>query len=54
MKKQFWYAEGMIRFDYSRHVLRAMREGFYPMSLKRFANQYARAYYLTGRVHPMQ
>ncbi len=48
-----YYQSAAIRLDYSRHVLRSMTQGFKAMSFDRFANQFARAYYLTGRVGPM-
>ncbi len=48
-----YFKSASIRLDYSRHVLRSMTQGFKAMSFERFANQFARAYYLTGRVGPM-
>ena len=48
-----YYQSAAIRLDYSYHVLRAMVQGFVPMSFDRFANQFARSFYLVGRVGPM-
>jgi hypothetical protein len=45
-----WYQSDAIRADYSRHVLRAMREGFRPLTLAQFGNGLARAFYLAGAV----
>jgi hypothetical protein len=48
-----YYQSAAIRLDYSQHVLRSMVQGFVPMSFDRFANQFARSFYLVGRVGPM-
>ena len=48
-----YFKSASIRLDYSRHVLRSMNQGFKAMSFERFANQFARSFYLTGRVGPM-
>jgi len=48
-----YYQSAAIRLDYSCHVLRGMVQGFVPMSFDRFANQFARSFYLVGRVGPM-
>lgn len=48
-----YFKAASIRLDYSHHVLRSMVQGFVPMSFDRFANQFARSFYLVGRVGPM-
>ena len=41
------------RADYSRHVLRSMRQGFKPLSFLQFGEMFARSFYLIGRAGPM-
>jgi len=48
-----YFKAASIRLDYSHHVLRSMVQGFVPLSFDRFANQFARSFYLVGRVGPM-
>ena len=48
MKNLFCYRARAIRADYSRHVLRAMRQGFAPMALGQFITVAAPAYLLAG------
>lgn len=48
-----WYQAAAIRADYSRHVLRSMRQGFKPLSFLQFGEMFARSFYLIGRAGPM-
>ena len=49
-----WYQAAAIRADYSRHVLRSMRQGFKPLSFLQFGEMFARSFYLIGRAGPME
>lgn len=48
MKNLYCFKSGAIRADYSRHVLRAMREGFAPLSLRQFVGIASSEYLLAG------
>ena len=48
-----WYQSAAIRLDYSRHVMRSMRQGFKPLTLDQFGNGFARSFYLVGIVKPI-
>lgn len=48
MESLYCFGASRIRADYSRHVLRAMVQGFSPLSMRAFVAVAAPAYLLAG------